>query len=32
MLYGRIVEEFDFPSLEVERMIKLPLKPDPRSE
>jgi DNA polymerase III alpha subunit len=32
MLYGRIAEEFDFPSLEVERMIKLPLKPDPRGE
>lgn len=31
MLYGRIVEEFGFPGLEVERMLKLPLKPDPRS-
>jgi DNA polymerase-3 subunit alpha len=32
MLYGRIVEEFGFPGLEVERMLKLPLKADPRSE
>jgi len=32
MLYGKIVEEFGFPSLEVERMLKLPLKADPRSE
>jgi hypothetical protein len=32
MIYGKIVEEFGFPSLEVERMLKLPLKPDPRSE
>jgi DNA polymerase III alpha subunit len=31
MIYGKIVEEFGFPSLEVERMLKLPLKPDPRS-
>ncbi len=32
MIYGKIVEEFGFPSMEVERMLKLPLKPDPRSE
>ena len=31
MLYGKIVEEVGFPSLEVDRMLKLPLKPDPRS-
>jgi error-prone DNA polymerase len=31
LLYGRIVEEFGFPGLEVERMLKLPLKADPRS-
>jgi hypothetical protein len=27
---GKVVEEFGFPSLEVERMEKLALKPDPR--
>ena len=31
LLYGKIVEEFGFPGLEVERMIKLPLNADPRS-
>jgi DNA polymerase-3 subunit alpha len=31
LLYGRIVEEFGFPSLEVDRMLKLPLQADPRS-
>lgn len=31
MLYGKIVEEFGFPSLEVERMLKLPLQADPRA-
>ncbi|MCK4569788.1 MAG: DNA polymerase III subunit alpha [Bacteroidales bacterium] len=31
MIYGKIVEEFGFPSLEVERMLKLPLQADPRS-
>ena len=28
---GKVVEEFGFPSLEVEQMQKLPVKPDPRS-
>ncbi len=31
LLYGKIVEEFGFPSIEVDRMLKLPLKADPRS-
>lgn len=31
LLLGKIVEEFDFPSVEVEKMAKLPLKPDPRA-
>jgi DNA polymerase-3 subunit alpha len=31
ILYGKIVEEFGFPSLEVERMLKLPLQADPRA-
>ncbi len=31
MLYGRVVEEFGFPSLEVDRMLKLALQADPRS-
>ncbi|MEF8845051.1 MAG: DNA polymerase III subunit alpha [Bacteroidales bacterium] len=30
LLLGKIVEEFGFPSVEVEKMAKLPLKPDPR--
>ena len=30
LVKGRIVEEFGFPSLEVEKMAKMPLKPDPR--
>jgi hypothetical protein len=30
LLLGKIVEEFGFPSIEVEKMAKLPLKPDPR--
>ena len=32
LLYGKVVEEFGFPSLEVERMLKLPLKADPRAD
>jgi DNA polymerase-3 subunit alpha len=31
LVLGEVVEEFGFPSLEVEKMAKLPLKPDPRS-
>ncbi len=31
LLYGRIVEEFGFPGIEVDRMLKLPLKADPRA-
>jgi len=30
LLLGKIVEEFGFPSLEVEKMAKLPVKPDQR--
>lgn len=31
LMQGKIVEEFGFPSLEVERMDRLPIKPDPRA-
>jgi DNA polymerase-3 subunit alpha len=30
LLKGKVVQEFDFPSIEIEKMAKLPLKPDPR--
>ena len=30
LILGKVVEEFGFPSLEVEKMSKLPVKPDPR--
>jgi DNA-directed DNA polymerase III PolC len=30
LILGKIVEEFGFPSIEVEKMARLPLKPDPR--
>ena len=30
LILGRVVEEFGFPSLEVDKMAKLPIKPDPR--
>ncbi|MDQ3290837.1 MAG: DNA polymerase III subunit alpha [Bacteroidota bacterium] len=30
LLYGKIVEEFGFPSMEVEKMAKLPFQKDPR--
>ncbi len=29
---GKIVEEFGHPSIEVDKMVKLPLRPDPRLE
>ena len=32
LLLGKVVEEFGFPSLEVEKMAILPLRPDPRAE
>ena len=32
LLLGKIVEEFGFPSLEVEKMAKMPNKKDPRYE
>jgi DNA-directed DNA polymerase III PolC len=31
LVYGKIVEEFGFPSMEVEKMAKMPVKKDPRS-
>jgi DNA polymerase-3 subunit alpha len=30
LILGKVVEEFGFPSIEVEKMAKLPFKPDPR--
>jgi DNA polymerase-3 subunit alpha len=30
LIKGKIVSEFGFPSLEVEKMAKMPLQPDPR--
>lgn len=30
LLYGKLVEEFNYPSMEVEKMAKLPFKSDPR--
>ena len=32
LLLGKIVSEFGFPSMEVEKMAKLPQKPDPRNK
>ncbi len=32
LILGKVVEEFGFASLEAEKMAKLPLKPDPRSQ
>ena len=31
LIYGKIVQEFGFPSIEVEKMAKLPIQPDPRN-
>ena len=31
LIMGKIVEEFGFPSMEVEKMAKMPLQKDPRS-
>lgn len=30
LILGKVVEEFGFPSLEVEKMARLPIRPDPR--
>jgi DNA polymerase-3 subunit alpha len=30
LILGKVVEEFGFPSIEVEKMVKLPVEPDPR--
>jgi DNA polymerase-3 subunit alpha len=30
LILGKVVEEFGFPSIDVEKMAKLALKPDPR--
>ncbi len=32
LIEGRVTEEFDFPSVEVSKMARLPSRPDPRSE
>jgi DNA-directed DNA polymerase III PolC len=32
LILGKVVQEFGFPSLEVQKMAKLPLKPNPQSE
>jgi len=32
LLLGKMVEEFGYPMLEVEKMAKMPVKPDPRQE
>ncbi|MBT3935543.1 MAG: hypothetical protein HOF35_14930 [Bacteroidetes bacterium] len=32
LLYGKIVEEFGYPSLEAEKLAKLPILGDPREE
>jgi DNA polymerase-3 subunit alpha len=32
LVLGKIVEEFGFPSLEVEKMAKMPVQPDPRGK
>jgi DNA polymerase III alpha subunit len=32
LILGAVVEEFGFPSLEVKKMAKLPMQPDPRDE
>jgi len=32
LMLGRVVEEFGFPSLEVAKLARLPLKPDPRED
>ena len=31
LILGKVVQEFGFPSIEVEKMAKLPIQPDPRS-
>ena len=31
LILGKVVAEFGFPSIEVEKLAKLPIKPDPRS-
>jgi DNA polymerase-3 subunit alpha len=31
LILGKVVEEFGFPSLEVEKMAKLPIKPNPKA-
>jgi DNA polymerase III alpha subunit len=32
LILGKVVEEYGFPSIEVEKMAKLPIHPDPRTE
>jgi DNA polymerase-3 subunit alpha len=31
LVLGKIVEEFGFPSMEVQKMAKMPMKKDPRA-
>jgi DNA polymerase-3 subunit alpha len=31
LILGKVVEEFGYPSLEVEKMAKLPIKPNPKA-
>lgn len=31
LVLGKIVEEFGFPSLEVEKIAKMPMKPNPKA-
>jgi DNA polymerase-3 subunit alpha len=30
LMLGKIVEEFGFPSIEIEKMVRMPVKADPR--
>ncbi|HEY4786617.1 MAG TPA: hypothetical protein VIH57_11235, partial [Bacteroidales bacterium] len=32
LLEGKVVEEFGFPSIEIQKMARLPYQPDPRAE
>jgi error-prone DNA polymerase len=32
LLEGRVSEEFGFPSVDIQKMARLPYRPDPRSE
>jgi hypothetical protein len=32
LIEGKVVQEFDYPSVEVQKLARLPYKPDPRLE